>query len=1741
MRFIIAVLLLLLPGLAWSQNMPIRRGILQTDMNGNGMAITNVIISGPFGSFSFGQFHTVYTTNLVIANLASSNQVVYVDGLGQLWATTGTNDGDILVRVNGTPTWTNSATFDIFSLTEPIPMSIGGSGSVLLDPNTNSVWMWDDAQGSNRFATIGPGLGYSGGVLSSTAAAGATNAIATVKTNGVNVGIGATTIDFVNGANTTISGTMAGTDVAITITSSGGTASVFTNVARIYVATNGNDTTAVVGNDNLPFLTLTNANQAALAMYPRPARIILGEGRFDISTNLFIWLTNRTVLEGQGANTEIYSTNFVSGGTLNMLVTSDNVEIKNLKLISVPPVGSSCTNVTVPILVYGSSNVVVRNVQIIGESDGIIVDQATATQIPSLFVYDSHIDTSWDCIFQKAAAGTTAIRTNIYVEINNTALWSRRGGYNCGPATSSAGLSTFGYGTVVMNGGTIIVTSHPTNNLGAFVKTTGEGRMFLNHVGFYVTNGLAAKNAYPNVFVQLNDCYNLHGGVINLVGETNIYMTPQTITAAVPGALYSSPDGKKMELTVSPIVASVTLTNADGSHGVFLSSGADIFQFYDLDVPARPINFSSSGVSIQHDTGLFALGAASDVLMSWEGTGILQLGQDSVSPPDYTFKAGDGTGVNQEGADLTIAPGRAIGNGVPGVLRFATGGTNASGVAIGALTNRIIIDGGDATVTIPGKILTGSSLTFSNADTTTYFATNRGGNVLRFVQPGSANHVELSSSGMAVGFDVGIIGFGVNSDSIIAWDGAGGLQLGQDTTSPVDYIFSAADATAVNNSGADLKIAGGSAMGNGAPGLLILATAGTNASGATVGTLTNRVVIHGGQGAVTISNLLSATTNIVGANTDGTLRPITIGANLSLAGDGTLSSSGSGGSGGAGTNSMFEYSISNAAAIGATSVALDRNFVPPATIAGHIAIGFGTTNCEIRPAKGVSANSVNWDRGLTFTHAANEKVIWFAGDAYCAFWGMKGDYSVGNGTDNSFAMLQALYDTSQEGIRLVGNGTFGISMPMVLGESAQMADILVSALNTYTANENTNSWFFINQEAGRIAFSVFGTNTITTIAAGDWPAVPTNMMVIPYGIGGTNLPTGLTNGIPVFVKAWGADWLRVGLTVSATNEITLGTGTGFLYTEIGGQHKVYLDNVTLDGGSRTNMNGLYACMQQPAEFNYLRLNHFYGTALRFPTGTQQVDVNNLEIIDCGIGLDTRGATFVYIKALNIEHYTNALVGGAHIWGMHIEQCDAISGVSIDLTREASVDLMIDGFSATQTLPPHTYFLLSDSDTRSAVDLRRLTLGGAINSGMIAISDPRCGPDIHVWNETNGLSCANYIAKYQHGVIPETSQHKNEFGGFSWPGGDGRLVQFGGEFADIPTLRLRAMTNQTGDILQILRSNGTTNSGIDAYGNFYVRSNATAGYVMTSDANGKLYLGAAGAGGSQTPWLQDIDGGGFTLTNAILGTAVQPIEDFYPKFIRGNPYGDLITFTNLPLNPNQFSGFNTTNHSIKSGALLTNILSYATSGPPAIGLRGHASSANTFTITNGPGTEVLTVGYNGELNIHGAASGATISQTMMQVTSIASNTVAARFRPADTATYGNYNTNVIETYTTNGATIGFSVDGVGKATAVSFATTGSGANGMDALIVTNALASYSTTASVSIAASGWTNIFSPVQNATVYINAAAADLAFYVKNNAGTPVFTNANSAGVVATVFLQPGGAVVITGGTTPTGRATPF
>lgn len=96
------------------------------------------------------------------------------------------------------------------------------------------------------------------------------------------------------------------------------------------------------------------------------------------------------------------------------------------------------------------------------------------------------------------------------------------------------------------------------------------------------------------------------------------------------------------------------------------------------------------------------------------------------------------------------------------------------------------------------------------------------------------------------------------------------------------------------------------------------------------------------------------------------------------------------------------------------------------------------------------------------------------------------------------------------------------------------------------------------------------------------------------------------------------------------------------------------------------------------------------------------------------------------------------------------------------------------------------------------------------------------------------------------------------------------------------------------------------------------------------------------------------------------------------------------------------------------------------------------------------------------------------------------------------------------------------------------------NSSGTITATNGFASRASAATIAIEASGWTNSYSV--NAVVEVDTGAADLKYNIKNAAGTVVYTLPGASAIWhATAILQPGGALVITGGTTPSGTARQF
>jgi hypothetical protein len=82
-----------------------------------------------------------------------------------------------------------------------------------------------------------------------------------------------------------------------------------------------------------------------------------------------------------------------------------------------------------------------------------------------------------------------------------------------------------------------------------------------------------------------------------------------------------------------------------------------------------------------------ALGSA-DLFLGRDSAATLQLGPDSSSPTNQTFKGPDGSGTNIAGASLAIAGGRSTGNASPGRIIFQNSPAGASGSSANALKDR---------------------------------------------------------------------------------------------------------------------------------------------------------------------------------------------------------------------------------------------------------------------------------------------------------------------------------------------------------------------------------------------------------------------------------------------------------------------------------------------------------------------------------------------------------------------------------------------------------------------------------------------------------------------------------------------------------------------------------------------------------------------------------------------------------------------------------------------------------------------------------------------------------------------------------------------------------------------------------------------------------------------------------------------------------------------------------------------
>jgi len=115
-----------------------------------------------------------------------------------------------------------------------------------------------------------------------------------------------------------------------------------------------------------------------------------------------------------------------------------------------------------------------------------------------------------------------------------------------------------------------------------------------------------------------------------------------------------------------------------------------------------------------------------------------------------------------------------------------------------------------------------------------------------------------------------------------------------------------------------------------------------------------------------------------------------------------------------------------------------------------------------------------------------------------------------------------------------------------------------------------------------------------------------------------------------------------------------------------------LENILVDGNNVSGANGIYMKIQQPSKFNYIRIQECPGYAIEL-FSTQQTDIENIMIVQCGTGIIFNTARFIHFYGgLNIEQTTTPfkfkddyLSGNAVIQmdGLHIESMGNEAGVT----------------------------------------------------------------------------------------------------------------------------------------------------------------------------------------------------------------------------------------------------------------------------------------------------------------------------------------------------------------------------------------------------------------------------------------------------------------------------------------------
>jgi len=203
---------------------------------------------------------------------------------------------------------------------------------------------------------------------------------------------------------------------------------------------------------------------------------------------------------------------------------------------------------------------------------------------------------------------------------------------------------------------------------------------------------LPANPQFQNVFITGTGCVDYGAGDVTLCRTAADALTlagGQLVlpagTSALPSLLVSTGGG-----IYSPGAGFLDVNSAPSITVLRIGT-------YNVDFGVSSLNFGASLGSV-------------DATFNREAAAVFQLGADAASPVAQTLKGADGVGTDKPGGDMTYAPGRPTGTGVPGKIFLATSTTGGgSSSSQQALVNRVTISEVGVAPSVNGLLPLGSA------------------------------------------------------------------------------------------------------------------------------------------------------------------------------------------------------------------------------------------------------------------------------------------------------------------------------------------------------------------------------------------------------------------------------------------------------------------------------------------------------------------------------------------------------------------------------------------------------------------------------------------------------------------------------------------------------------------------------------------------------------------------------------------------------------------------------------------------------------------------------------------------------------------------------------------------------------------------------------------------------------------------------------------------------------------------